>query len=395
MSFAKRRSKLSRAQLRPTNPIALQQGRVARQRDRLARLAIVGVAVLATAAIVHGSGPRSPSGSASDRPVRSGSTCRSSNGSTRRRRTPNARPRSTRFPPRWSIDPAPLRDLSERLDDLTVAIAKAPSLDALPENLRATWRLRNETFEELKAATDTPERRDALHLQIVKAFAPLLRDGVLGYDTLPRHEESSRTLAVRGPGQSPKESHRVARERVVPERIAKPEGAVYKEFVAAFSDTRVGPLLFHLIAEKLAGTPTLTYEEQYTTTQRELARGRVEDVYDTYRQGDVLLDQDQKIEEEQLILLRLEHDKASGSLSIGERIRRVGSMILLVAALFALVGYYVIRHEPELARDSNRVAAALRVGRDGHGLGPLAGNATLGCRADPRGDRGDDHCHCL
>src|SRR6187455_1551368 len=57
MSFGKRRSKLSRAQLRPTNPIALQQGRVARQRDRLTRLAIVGIAVLATAAIVHGSGP--------------------------------------------------------------------------------------------------------------------------------------------------------------------------------------------------------------------------------------------------------------------------------------------------------------------------------------------------
>src|SRR3954471_10223750 len=56
MSFGKRRPKLSRAQLRPTNPIAIQQGRLARQRDRLARLAVVATAVLVTAAIVHGSG---------------------------------------------------------------------------------------------------------------------------------------------------------------------------------------------------------------------------------------------------------------------------------------------------------------------------------------------------
>ncbi|HQU43250.1 MAG TPA: PhoH family protein, partial [Pirellulales bacterium] len=40
MSFGKRRPKLPRAQLRPSNPIALQQGRLARQRDRLARFAV-------------------------------------------------------------------------------------------------------------------------------------------------------------------------------------------------------------------------------------------------------------------------------------------------------------------------------------------------------------------
>ena len=57
MSFGKRRPKPTRAHLRPSNPIAIQQGRLARQRDRLARLAVVAVAVLVTAAIVHGSGP--------------------------------------------------------------------------------------------------------------------------------------------------------------------------------------------------------------------------------------------------------------------------------------------------------------------------------------------------
>src|SRR5262249_58992279 len=95
--------------------------------------------------------------------------------------------------------------------------------------------------------------------------------------------------------------------RVVPERVAKPEGAIYNEFVAAFSNPRLGAVMFRLVAEKLASAPTLTYDEPYTSRQRDLARSRVRDVYDTYRRGDILVDQDQKIEDRQLGLLGLAH----------------------------------------------------------------------------------------
>ena len=61
-------------------------------------------------------------------------------------------------------DPAPIRDLAERLDDLTVAVAKAAALRGParepPRHLEAR---RPRRFDELKAATDTPERRDDLH----------------------------------------------------------------------------------------------------------------------------------------------------------------------------------------------------------------------------------------
>src|SRR4029077_16538903 len=100
-------------------------------------------------------------------------------------------------------DDAPLRDLAERLDDLTVTVAKSSAFEALPENLRDYWRLTPEAFDELKAATDTPERRHELHSQIAKAFEPLLRAAVLGYDPLPKTEESSRTLAIRMTNQKP------------------------------------------------------------------------------------------------------------------------------------------------------------------------------------------------
>src|SRR5262249_50657210 len=167
----------------------------------------------------------------------------------------------------------------------------------------------------------------------------------------------SRTLAVHPAGRPATEAHPVPRERVVPERVAKPDGPVYRDFVAAFTAPRVGPLLFRLAAEKFAGTPTLTYEEQVTARQRELARDRVPEIYDTYRRGDLLVEQDQTIGEEQSILLRMEHEKAAELLSFGQRARRMAAMVVLVAALFAGTGYYLHLHEPRVARDLRRIAA--------------------------------------
>ncbi len=357
MSFGKRRPKLSRAQLRPPSPLSIQQGRLARQRDRIARLAVVAVAVLVTAAIVHGSGPPFPYrlGQQPDRELRV--NVPEFKRLNQKKTNAERQVEVDQIAPSMVNDPAPIRDLAERLDDLTVTIAKSSAFEALPETLRATWKLTAETFDELKAATDTPERRDELHRQIIKAFAPLVRDGVLGYDTLPRNEESSRTLAIRTLGQKPAESHYVPRERVVPERVSKPDGPVYRDFVAAFPSTRLGPILFRLVAEKLAGIPTLTYEETYTTRLRELARNRVKEIYDTYRRGDLLVEQDHPIGEEQLIPLQIEHDTAIASLGLAARARRTASMVVLVAALFALIGYYIHRHEPHVAGDLRRIAA--------------------------------------
>src|SRR5947209_12575719 len=116
MSFGKRRPRLSRAQLRPSNPIALQQGRLARQRDRLARIAVAAVAVLVTAAIVHGSGPPFTF-RLGQRPSRE---VRVNVDEFRRRnlkKTNTARQIvGDQVPPTMVNDPAPIRGLAERLE---------------------------------------------------------------------------------------------------------------------------------------------------------------------------------------------------------------------------------------------------------------------------------------
>ena len=169
-------------------------------------------------------------------------------------------------------DPAPLRDLSERLDRPGRRRRQGrPDRGPPREPARAVDPERREASTILKKATDTPERREDLHTQIAEAFEPLIRDGVLGPNPLPRHEESSRTFSVHALGQDPAEAHLVPRDRVAPERVGKPDGPVYREFVAAFTSPELGPVLFGLVADKLTGTPTLTYEERYTTQQREKA----------------------------------------------------------------------------------------------------------------------------
>jgi putative nucleotidyltransferase with HDIG domain len=356
MSFGKRRPKPTRAQLRPTNPIAIQQGRMARQRDRLARLAVVALTVLITAAIVHGSG--APFNyRLGQRPSREIRVNVPEFHRLNQKETNAARQKVVdQVATSMVNDPAPIRDLASRLVELTVAIAQSPRFEALDEGLKTKWKLDQAIYDELKAATDTPARRDALPRQIEAAFGPLIRDGVLGPDTLPRNEEASRNLSVRGAGQKPSEAHIVPRERVVPERIAQTDGPVSQEFIAALPP-RVGPILFRLVADRLKGSPTLTYDGPTTTTQREQARNSVEDILDTYRRGDVLVEQGQDINEEQLILLRMEHETSLENLSRADRLRHGASVLVLVAALFALIGYYIQRHEPEIARDLGRITA--------------------------------------
>ncbi|MFO0908546.1 MAG: HDIG domain-containing protein [Isosphaeraceae bacterium] len=356
MSFGKRRPKPTRAQLRPPLPspsskaespgsvIALRASRSSpRPSWRRPRL-------------VHGSGPPFTF-RLGQRPAREIHVRTEFKRINQKKTNAERQVAVDQIAPSMVNDPAPIRDLSERLDDLVTVIAKSPALESLPESLRATWKLDAATFDIIKATTDTPARRDEVHRQLVSAFEPLIRDGVLGYDSLPRSEEASRTLSVRNLGEAPGEAHFVARERVVPERVAKPDGPVSRDFVKGFTSAKVGDALFRLAAEKIAGTPTLTYEEQYTNQLRDQARNRVHEIYDTYNRGDLLVEQDVPLGEDQLILLRMEHDTTNTRMSWSERARRMGAMVVLVASLFALIGFYIHRHEPRVSGELKRVAA--------------------------------------
>lgn len=356
MSIGRRRTKNPRAQLRSLPSASQKQSRLARQRARLLGLSVVAAAVVMVAAIVHGSGPPLVYrlGQRPDREIRVKVKEFKIRNQTK---TSNERQAAAdKVPPSMVNDPAPIKDLADRLDDLTVTIAKTHRFEEVPEPLRASWKLKPETYLDIKAATDTQERRDNLHVQLQKAFQPLVEDGVLGPDALPRNEEAATVLSIHDVSESWAKARPVPRERVVPERIIKPDGPVSRDFVAAFTTPRIGETLFRLVADRIDGRPTLTHEPEVTARLREEARSLVGDYFDPYIKGDVLVEQGHVIGEEQLILLRMEHEAAIRALSLGERIQRALGILGLVAALFVLTGYYVYYHEPKIAFELRHIA---------------------------------------
>ncbi|WZP00506.1 HDIG domain-containing protein [Isosphaeraceae bacterium EP7] len=358
MSFGKRRTRSTRAQLRPARPIDSQQGLIARRRDRLARAAVLGVAVLCTAALVNGSGPPFTYrlGQRPSRELRV--NVEKFERRNQMRANTERQMEADKVPPAMVNDPSPIRDLADQLEDFVDAVAAADSLDSLPPAVQQAWKPTEVSFRLIKDALAKPGAREGLTGRLARAFAPAVRDGVLGPEALPRTEEASRTLSIRDAGAAAGPPRPVPRERVGPERMARLDGPLAREFAAAFDDPALGHALFGLVAPRFAGIPTLTFDGPLTEQLREAARNSVRDVYDIYRRGDVLVEQDQEIGEEQIILLRMEHDKAVSEMPPWAILRRAGSAVVMVASLFALVGYYVHRNEPAVDRDLGRVASA-------------------------------------
>jgi putative nucleotidyltransferase with HDIG domain len=356
MSIGRRRPKPPRPQLRPSLTDSLKPGRLARQRTTAALIALLAISVIVSAAIVHGSGPPFTYrlGERADRQLRV--KVKDFKIRNQTKTSTERQAAADQIPPSLLNDPTPIRDLAERVEDLTTAVAKSTRLEEVREDLRNSWRLKPESYLDLKAATDTPERRDNLHVQIAAAFAGLIRDGILGIGALPSREASSRTLAIRGRGEPAQNARIVARDRVLPEKIIKPDSAVYQEFCSVFTVPRVGQVLLGLVAVQIEGAASLTYEAEETDRLRKEAAAKVPDQFDVYMQGEVLVDQGQSIGEEQLILLRLEHDAAVAELGFWDRLRRATGILGLVTALFVLAATYVVRHERRIGRDLRRVA---------------------------------------
>jgi putative nucleotidyltransferase with HDIG domain len=355
MSLGKRRLRTSRATLRPSNPIDLERERHVRRRGLAVRVAVVAAAVVATAAIVYGDGPPFTY-RANQRPTRE-IRVNVPQFSVKNQRKTNAKLQeaSDRIPPMLVNDPAPLRELAGRLADLASEVADAPDVHALPQNIREDWHPDRAQFDDLKAATDTPERREDLARRIDAAFAPLIRDGLLGPDTLPRTEEGATAVTVRAPGRP---SHLVPLDRIKPERAKKPDGPLAGDFVAAFgSNPQLGRDLFTAVAAKFEGLPTLTFDERGTNAARKAARDAVQDEYDPYERGDLLVEQDQALTADHLELLRREHAVSITQMSAAQRLRRAAAVAVIVGALFALIGYYIVRHEPRIARSLPRIAS--------------------------------------
>ena len=131
MSLGKRKAKSVRAHLRPSHLIVHQQARSAQKRDRWARLGVVAVAVVATAAIIHGPGRffTFRLGQRPDREIRV-----NVDQFQRRnmfRTNTEAEAKAVQVPPAMINDPSQIEDLADRMEDLVTVVARASTFGAV------------------------------------------------------------------------------------------------------------------------------------------------------------------------------------------------------------------------------------------------------------------------
>src|SRR5690606_9518286 len=104
---------------------------------------------------------------------------------------------------------------------------------------------------------------------------------------------------------------------------------------------------------------------------RQRARAGVGDWYDEHSRGWLLVEKGHTITEDQLELLRLDHEASLAAMSPADRAGRAVAFLVLVLALYTLAGASIERYEPRIARDPNRVAILCAVAVATLGLGRL------------------------
>lgn len=356
MSSGKRRSLNGRNHNKPAQLLELQDARSARQRSLWLRCGILASAVIATSALVYGTGPPFTYrvGQRPARPVLV-------NVESFRHRDPvktnsERAARAEAITPLLTNDPEPIHEIEEQLVDLVDAVARERQREALDRELIQAWKLDETAFLDIRTAVDSPERREEVLRQIDQAFVPLAANGVLGPDTLPKEEQSRPRVRVHQRGE-PLDAWRVVeRDLIMQERILKPDGAVARQFAGAFTNPQLGQRFFSLVVERLVSTPTLTFEEKLTKQERDAASSSVQVAYRDYQRGDVLVNQGEVITNDHINVLKIEHETAKSQLTWVDWARRGGSVVVIVASLFALVGYSLARSAPKLFDSHWRLA---------------------------------------
>ncbi len=331
-------------------------GRSGRARDRRLRILIMALSCLLSAALVHGTGPTFGF-RLGQRPSRE---LRLKVDEIQRRNVLRSNAlrqiREDGVAPRMIHDPKPVEDLIKSLEDLGAAAGRVHQVEELPPNLIQTWgMISKDLFENLREANDVPERRDQFARELREAFNPILRDGILGSTPLPRIDQNATQFAIRMESEPESRSRIMTRDNVAPDRLSRQESEFAHHFVSSFRPPELGQRLFDLIDDKLAGVPTLTYDERETIRARELARSEVQDIFDPFKRGDLIAQQNQPIDAETLDLLRLEHERAVEQLTNADIFKRWLAAMALCVSLYALLGFYLARNEPRLAGDTSKL----------------------------------------
>ncbi|MCA9021920.1 MAG: hypothetical protein KDA74_17355, partial [Planctomycetaceae bacterium] len=260
-----------------------------------------------------------------------------------------------------------------------VAIAQAKSLDELNADSRAELGLTSsrrleqfmdqfqeepeQTFAELKSLVSSPDSNDTkkiddLIADFKKLISPLLIYGIVNENDLTKNQiRADDAIAII--------NDETGNRRIVttfdirlPNQLSE-NGVIGREWK---NFPRLAPLtavLSHWI--HFQAPTTLVYDSERTLKERNQARNLVEEIFDTFQRGTILVEPGQLIDDNQLALLRAEYEAKEKKVPTYERVIRVTIIFLMLVVLAVLNGYHLLRNKKAVARTVSRLSIYLSV----------------------------------
>ncbi|QDT89491.1 HD family phosphohydrolase [Gimesia algae] len=272
--------------------------------------------------------------------------------------------------------------LPELLKDDLIAIANAKSLDELNTDIRAELGLTpsrrleqfrdqfpeepEQTFAELKSLVSSPDSKDTQKIKDLiddfkKLIAPLSDFGIVNENDLAQNQIRIYDDKITIINDVTNEEKKVTPFDIrLPDQLSANgviglplETNVYKRLVP------LKEVLSHWI--HFQAPTTLVYDPQRTLEERNQARNQVEEIFDTFQRGTILVEPGQLIDDNQLALLRAEYEAKEKKVPSYERGIRITIIFLMLVVLAVLNGYHLLRNKKAVARTVSRLSIYLSV----------------------------------
>jgi len=273
--------------------------------------------------------------------------------------------KESEVPYSFKQQPELIQKLPLLLRDDLVAIAKAKSLDELNPDTRAELGLTSsrrleqfvdqfpeeseQTFAELKSVVSSPDSTDTKKIdELVEDFkkliSPLLTYGIVNENDLTKNQIRADDAIAIITESDGKVSRRIMTtfDIRLPNQLSE-NGVIGREWKNFPKLAPMSAVLSHWI--HFQAPTTLVYDSVRTIEERKQARMLVDEIYDTFQSGTVLVEPGQAIDETQLALLRAEYEAREEVVPYYERIIRITIIFFMLIVLAVLNGYHLLHNK--------------------------------------------------
>ena len=208
-------------------------------------------------------------------------------------------------------------------------------------------------FATFRSHLDTKERQQDFDKGIDRAFADLIATGVLETVQHGVDEGSQTEIDVHPLGNLAT----VSRVQVADVLLGEAKNGLKLRLQEELGTGSFADRIYGWIEPKLSGS--LDIDPEATQQARTEAREKTPQQFVRYASGDILAAPGEPVRDDELALLRYEHDEFVRRQDARQRAGRSLSMLGLFVAMFTLAGFYVHMHHREVLDDLGHVATLL------------------------------------